>query len=179
MRGKKRKEGGGGWQTAGQQCTRLNTHRMAGGGVKGTAGRSSTGLMKGERERGGGGGEETGHGRGTAAHSDASAVGERSGSSEAGAASAPSLPTTRPCPQPPVGPVQLMLLWQIWDMGRDSSTATASYYVFDSVRCMSVDWAAGVAALGCQSGSVALWNLEAGRKLQVRRFGRRLFESQV
>ena len=59
---------------------------------------------------------------------------------------------------------------QVWDLSRDSSSAVASHYVYESVRCMDVDWQHGggaMAALGCQSGSVALWDLERGRKLQV------------
>ena len=61
---------------------------------------------------------------------------------------------------------------QVWDLNRDSSSAVASHYVYESVRCMSVDWqhrdeGGAMAALGCQSGSVALWDLERGRKLQV------------
>lgn len=55
---------------------------------------------------------------------------------------------------------------QVWDLGR--SSALASHYVYESVACMSVDWTSGLGALGCKSGCIQIWDLERGRKTQVR-----------
>lgn len=64
---------------------------------------------------------------------------------------------------------------QVWHLdaadGARGSKEVASHYVYESVKSMVVDWTApggGSAFLGSRSGSISLWQLETGRKLQVR-----------
>ncbi|KAF5835679.1 WD40-repeat-containing domain protein [Dunaliella salina] len=63
---------------------------------------------------------------------------------------------------------------QVWALGTTPQTAASSHllhshYVYESVRCLAVDWNASppVAALGATSGNISLFELDTGRKLGV------------
>eukprot|EP00798_Chlamydomonas_sp_ICE-L_P007791 gene7791-982_t len=57
---------------------------------------------------------------------------------------------------------------KVWDVSNtDSSCATASYYCYESIRSMQVDWQGGCAVIGTKNGALSSWSLEKGKKTQV------------
>ncbi|GAX80018.1 hypothetical protein CEUSTIGMA_g7457.t1 [Chlamydomonas eustigma] len=57
---------------------------------------------------------------------------------------------------------------KVWDIRHPVASPLASFYVYESVRSMDVDWSSNACvALGCQSGCVSVWDVEKGCKLQV------------